>query len=38
MMRIGDFADATAAACWWLEEIDGLITSAERRPIETNGK
>jgi hypothetical protein len=36
MMRIGYCADATAAACWWLEEIDALMTSVERGPIETN--
>jgi hypothetical protein len=38
MMRIGHCVDATAAAYWWLEEIDGLRTSAERGPIETNAK
>jgi len=36
MMRIGFFANAITAACWWLEEIDGLMRSAERGPIETN--
>jgi hypothetical protein len=30
MMRIGYCADATATACWWVEEIDGLMTSAEK--------
>ena len=30
-MRIGYCADATAAACWWLEEIDALMTSSARR-------
>ena len=28
-MRIGYRADATAAACWWLEEIDGLMILPE---------
>jgi hypothetical protein len=30
MMKIGYCADATATACWWVEEIDGLMTSAEK--------
>jgi hypothetical protein len=38
MMRIGYCADEAPAACWLLEEIDGLMTSAERSPIETNAK
>jgi hypothetical protein len=29
MMRIGDCAGATAAACWWLEEIDCLTDNVE---------
>jgi hypothetical protein len=37
-MRIEYCADATATACWWVEEIDGLMTSAEKAPIETNAK
>jgi hypothetical protein len=28
----------TQAACWWLEEIDGLMTSVEMGPIESNAK
>jgi hypothetical protein len=35
MMRIGDCADATAAACWWLEEIDGLMTVVVGESIDT---
>jgi hypothetical protein len=35
MMRIRDCTDATAAARWWLEEIDGVMTSTEMGPIET---
>ena len=31
MMRIGHSADATPFACWWLEEIDGLVTSPRRK-------
>jgi hypothetical protein len=38
MMRIAYCADATPAAWRWLEEIDGLMTSAERGPIESNAK
>ena len=32
-MRIGYSAEATPAACWWLEEIDGLMKSTEKGPI-----
>jgi len=32
-MRIESCADRTPTACWWLGEIDGLMTS-ERDPIE----
>jgi hypothetical protein len=28
-MRIACCAEATAAACWWLEEIDVQVTSAK---------
>jgi len=34
-MRIGDCADATAAACWWLEEIDGPMTVVVGESIDT---
>ncbi len=37
-MRFGFCADASPSACWWLAEIDGLMTSAEMGSIETKSQ
>lgn len=37
-MRFGDCANATTSSWWCREEIEGLVTSTERDPIEANAK